>query len=105
MMITNTNVNGTWIAEIGLGAIIVHLSDCYGHSNQIGIFHNALSSHNICLFLNDGENFDYMMRMKRYDTIFLEKVDKSNDHIFDVYYIKDKACMDALLKEYHVKWF
>ena len=43
-----------------------------------------------------------LMTLLMYDA---EKVDKSNDHIFDVYYIKDKACMNALLKKYHAEWF
>lgn len=105
MIITNTNKNGTWMAEGHPDIIVVHLSDYYGRSNRIGIFHNNLSIYSVHLFLNDEENFNYIMHMKKYDAIFLERVDKSNDHIFDVYYIKDQDCIGALLKKYHVEWF
>lgn len=105
MMITNTNKSGTWVAETYPDIIIVYVSDYHGRSNRIGIVHNALNPRDLYLFLNDKENFDYVMQMKKHDVIFLERVYKSNDHIFDVYYIKDKVCMGALLKKYHAEWF
>ena len=82
-----------------------HVLDYHGHSNRIGIVHNALNPRDLYLFLNDKENFDYVVQMKEYDVIFLERIYKSNDHIFDVYYIKDEFCMGALLKKYHAEWF
>lgn len=105
MMITNTNANGTWIAEVRPDLIMVRLSDYYGRSNQIGIVHNILSTHDIFRFLNDKENFNYIMHMPKYDAIFLERVNKSDDHIFDVYYIKNKDCMGELIRKYYPEYF